>query len=320
MSDKTRMFTGDEPPEQADAEDTGTPSPRTTIVGGRPPEDDAKVPPVPTGIQRLLRLASVDESFRQELIDRRAEVAEAAGVELTPSERAILTAIPADQLARMAGQLPEPTPDRRSFLRKTAATAVVLLGGAALSDCDSCDKSNQLVSEPAPDQPKDSNLQWAGISPDQPPPRPDHRDMDTEGGAAPDEPPPRPHVREMGEKGGAAPDDPPPRPDHNEMPTTGGAAPDEPPERPDRVPSPPGGARPDIPEPKPAPPPDGGTEDDFATPPPGWQGDEPPPRPERPRPTRGVRPDLDEEPPLRPNKPSPTRGIRPKPPKPKKED
>jgi hypothetical protein len=95
--------------------------------------DQDGLPPVPTGIQRLLRLASVDEAFRAELIARRDAIAAPAGVDLTAAERAVLRAIPAAQLTAMIAGLPPPTDDRRTFLRSTAASAVVLLGGAAFA-------------------------------------------------------------------------------------------------------------------------------------------------------------------------------------------
>lgn len=125
---RSRMFGSDDPA------DVGTPSPRTTIVGGRPPERRAGLPAVPTGIQQLLRLASVDPAFRARLVERRGDVAAAAGVILTANEAAVLAAIPAVQLEAMAAHLPPPAPPRRDLLRRTAATAVVLLGGAVLSD------------------------------------------------------------------------------------------------------------------------------------------------------------------------------------------
>ncbi len=112
-------------------------SPRTTIVGGRPPEKASQQQPVPVGIQQLLRLASVDASFRRELIERRQGAAEAAGIVLTKNEAAILAAIPDTHLGLMAEKLPPPAPPRRDFLRQTAATAVVLLGGAALANIPS---------------------------------------------------------------------------------------------------------------------------------------------------------------------------------------
>jgi len=229
---RSRMMKDDEPHE--------TPSPRTNIVGGQPEGDKGGgLPPVPTGIQRLLRLASIDAQFRRELIERRGEVAAAANVPLTDSEQAILAAIPAPLLADMATKMPPPPAPRRDFLRQTAATAVVLLGGAALSEAVAgCDKPSKSGD---PDHPK----------------RPDHNEMQGEGGAAPDEPPQpeadaavhtpaRPDHREMDTDGGAEPDMPPERPDEKKV--TRGAAHDLPPEREtDRPMNRKGGAEPDMP-------------------------------------------------------------------------
>jgi len=153
-------------------------SPRTTIVGGRPPEQGDSLPPVPTGIQRLLRLASVDEDFRRELAARPVELASTAGVELNASERAVLEAMPGDRLAEMARKMPPPPSLRRGLLRQTAATAVVLLGGAALSGTmPACNPGEELGEEP--------------------PTRAEVREMQGEGGAAPEEPPPRPEERDV---------------------------------------------------------------------------------------------------------------------------
>jgi len=223
-------------------------SPRTTIVGGRPPEQPGGAPPVPTGIQRLLRLASVDESFRHELLERRGEIAAVVGIELTSSERAVLAAIPAEQLRDMAAKLPLPPEPRRDFLRRSAATAVVLLGGAALSESvGACRRQTPGPPEPEPTRP-DGPPPPTGIQPDMPPERPQHRETETEGGAAPDEPPP---LRPDGPPPptGIQPDMPPERPQHREMETDGGIAPHEPPpDRPDtRESTTKGGADPSLP-------------------------------------------------------------------------
>ena len=139
---RSRMMKNDDPTADGPREPA---SPRTTIVGGQPPAPAAEAPPVPTGIQSLLRLASVDGAFRAELLERRGEMADVAGLPLTPSERAILASSPASQLRDMAEKLPPPPPARREFLRQTAASAVVLLGGAAMADtltgcCDALER------------------------------------------------------------------------------------------------------------------------------------------------------------------------------------
>jgi hypothetical protein len=248
------------------------PSPRTTIVGGRPPETGAALPPVPTGLQRLLRLASVDAGFRGELVARRAAVAAAAGVELTASERAILAAIPAAQLEAMIGGLSPPAPDRRGFLREAAASAVVLLGGAALGACDRVtDRLMPGCGGAAPDIPRSRDggfaepppprqygpMRPAGIRPEMLPPRP------------PEPPPPRPE-EPTPVPAGARPELPPDRPAVPETPRVGGARPDLPGGRPDELQHT-RGIRPDVPRPRP----DGGV-----------------PRPDRPPVTKGIRPDL----------------------------
>jgi hypothetical protein len=234
---RSRMFDDDEGAEAT--------SPRTTIVGGRPPEDQASTAPLPTGIQRLLRLASVDQAFARELCARRDGMASVAAVELNASERAILRAIPEAQLASMIATLPPPAPDRRDFLRESAASAVVLLGGAALTACDRVQRSLMPT--------------CGGAAPHVPPPRPaDEADTGAEprvqqgvtasgGGAAPDVPL-RPRRNEMQNEGGIAPRlDVPERPEHNEMQRKGGAAPDTDSDGGRPRPSPTRGIRPDIP-------------------------------------------------------------------------
>jgi hypothetical protein len=199
---------------------TEVPSPRTTIVGGRPPEDGAKLPPVPTGIQELLRLASVDGDFRRKLLDSRVDAAVAAGILLTSSEQAVLRAAPAEQLGLMIDSVPPGSPDRRSFLRGVAASAVTALGGVALASCPG--PVGGARPDPPPPRPEERPAITTGIAPTVPPPpsRPTHNEMQSEGGAAPHPPPEidRPEHR-LQAPGGAAPDHPPakkPRPDDDQ--------------------------------------------------------------------------------------------------------
>ena len=262
---RIKMFRNDEPTAGE------TPSPRTTIVGGRPPEADAKLPPVPTGIQSLLRLASVDPKFRRRLLERRGEVAPAARIVLNSTERAILAAIPTAQLEQMIDFLPPPPAGRHAFLRQTAATAVVLLGGAVLADCAGCKQTTTAADQPPP------IVQDAGAGPADAPPMPLLADVYGEpppirpdemppppGGIPPDLPPPLPPPD-------AGVDDAPARPEHNLMEAEGGAAPDEPPP-----------VRPEYNSTAV----DGGISPDLI-----------PPRPEEYHPTRGIQHDL---PPVRP--------------------
>jgi hypothetical protein len=132
------------------------------------PHDRADdLPPIPTGIQELLRLAAVDPVFRRELLARRDELAPIAAIALTSSERAILRAVPAAQLQAMIANLPPPAPDRRGFLREAAASAAVLLGGAAVVASEACRRPERREME-----------REGGISPElrqKPIKRPEHR-------------------------------------------------------------------------------------------------------------------------------------------------
>jgi hypothetical protein len=131
------------------------------------PDSRDDLPPVPTGIQQLLRLAAIDEVFHRELLERRDELATVAAIALTPSERAILRAVPAAQLRSMIANLPLPTPDRRGFLREAASSAVLVLGGAAVIASESCQRPERKEMESE-----------GGISPhlrEKPVKRPEHR-------------------------------------------------------------------------------------------------------------------------------------------------
>ncbi len=127
------------------------PSPRTTIVGGQPSEDKSELPPVPVGLQRLLRLASVDRRFRRELLQRRAELAETVPIQLTKSERAILNAVPAQQLGAMVDHMPPPAPSRRDFLRQTAFSSVLLLGAAGTAGALGACRRERILNAGQPD-------------------------------------------------------------------------------------------------------------------------------------------------------------------------
>lgn len=212
--------------EKQEAGSSENPSPSTTILGRHPPEGQGDLPPVPTGIQKLLRLAGEDPQFRQLFLTQRANVSGAAGIDLTGSERAILAAVPARQLEAMIDRVPPAAPDRREFFRQTAASAVVLLGGATLGHTVSgCEKKATSLREDDPSRPdRNTTKEVGGAAPDEPPVRPDRREMETDGGSAPDLPP-RPDRNPMA-PGGSRPDTDAGRPN-----PTRGIRPDLPPDR-----------------------------------------------------------------------------------------
>ncbi|MBI5502541.1 MAG: hypothetical protein HY907_20015 [Deltaproteobacteria bacterium] len=150
--------------------------------------------PVPAGLQALLRLANADGAFLQTLIEKREAAADAAGVRLTRSERTVLRSVPAGTLAGMARAMPPAPPARLPFLRRTAATAVLLLGGAALADagvaCKRAEETRPAADAPAGHSgeasPATGTVADAALAPD------GEGAVDTEGGDADQETVPGP--------------------------------------------------------------------------------------------------------------------------------
>lgn len=142
------------------------------------------LPPIPTGIQRLLRMAAGNRDFRARLLVERDALADEAGVELTPTERLVLRAASVEQLEAMADNLP-PIARRRDFIRQSAATAAALIGGPLLIEsCVGTAGARPDVPPPAPTEtepPPDAGTEEQ---------RPERNDMQGYGGMAPDEPPP----------------------------------------------------------------------------------------------------------------------------------
>lgn len=194
------------------------PAVRTTIVGGRPPGSGQGIGAAPRGLEVLLKKAAVDAAFRARLLSARAAAAGDLGLELAASERALLAAAPAAQLAAMVDGTRVPERQRAAFLGSAAAVMLAALGLTGCGD------------QPAP----------AGIRPQEVPPTQQPGPPVSEGI--------RPDVPEQRE-------DPAPAPKPDPVPTSRGVRPDLPPVRDDEV-QPTKGIRPDLPvrdEPAPSP-------------------------------------------------------------------
>lgn len=111
------------------------PKPELTAVG-RDPRDDRRIPDagsaeIPIGFEMLLFRAAQDREFCQRLLsDREGAIAE-SGVQLRPSERAMMATLPAPTLARMIERLAPDTPQRRWFMGNVAAAVASLAAGTA---------------------------------------------------------------------------------------------------------------------------------------------------------------------------------------------
>jgi hypothetical protein len=105
----------------------GNASPRRTIVGGRPPGEMIVTENPPTGIQKLLLAASLDEGFNERLHVNPLDAARELGFELSGSEEAILASVPPEQLGHMVERIKIPGIDRRKFLLTSAATLAAVV-------------------------------------------------------------------------------------------------------------------------------------------------------------------------------------------------
>ncbi len=136
-----------------------------TIVGGQPPREGGTLKGVPVGIERVLFLAAVDPVFKEALLagDREA-VVEDRGLEMKPSELAMLRFVPASQLkATIEGvDTSEENVERRTFMHAVAVGAEAVASAEAFSGCDDAVDGIRPDTKP---HAKDAT----GIRPDMPP-------------------------------------------------------------------------------------------------------------------------------------------------------
>lgn len=147
------------------------------------------------GIEKVILLAALDREFGGRLLADREAALESCEVELTDSERAILTGIPDDRLIDAVERIPIPDSTRRTFLQRVAAGAgVIALLGSILAT-GSC--SYEIEKPPAQEESQGSSVEITvtlGIRPDrQEPVIEEPLEESGDGGEAPEpEPPPRP--------------------------------------------------------------------------------------------------------------------------------
>ncbi len=141
--------------------------PSPTIVGPRPAEGAGGKLSIPQGMERLLTLAGINAEWRRRVLADPLAAAAEAGIELAPSERAILKSIPAPALESMAA----------SFARRHGGVPVGRLAGAAAAVALLAQSAFAGEIPAAP----------GGIRSDEPGPR-RPVGMETEGGIRPDIP------------------------------------------------------------------------------------------------------------------------------------
>lgn len=108
-------------------------TPRTTIVGARPPGSGEGPGDVPRGIEVLIKKASVDAEFKKLLTDKRSGAAEEIQLRLDPAEVAMLNSVPASQLEAIIARTKVSWKSRAAFLGRAAAVMLAALGTATLT-------------------------------------------------------------------------------------------------------------------------------------------------------------------------------------------
>jgi hypothetical protein len=123
-----------------------------------PPTDN----PTRTGLERLLTAAARDPALGERVIAARSAAADPAGFDLSPTERAVLDSVAADQLELMIRRTAEALagetgPRRRSRLLRlalgTAAATTVVLGATPGCNHRPPGGSAPRAAEPAPRAP-----------------------------------------------------------------------------------------------------------------------------------------------------------------------
>ena len=81
-----------------------------TIVGPRPEGDDSPGKDVPRGIEKVVALARISPYWRDRVLEDPLAAAEAARLELTENERAVLRSVPGTMIGEMAGSFERTMP------------------------------------------------------------------------------------------------------------------------------------------------------------------------------------------------------------------
>jgi hypothetical protein len=126
--------------------------PTLTIVGGQPSrrlvggsigkrERFAQKLSVPVGLEKVLYLAARDPELRARLLADRTGTIDALGVELRPSERAMIEAASRAALEGMIERIDASNPRKRRFMGLVAAAATSLAAGTAAMSCGTQDST-----------------------------------------------------------------------------------------------------------------------------------------------------------------------------------
>jgi len=107
------------------------PGPLKTIVGGRPDNREKMINGLPSGIQRLIISASMNDAIKASVIQNPVKAAKDLEIELSDSESAILSSVPSKQMINMIESMENnPNIHRRDFLFESAAALAAAAASA----------------------------------------------------------------------------------------------------------------------------------------------------------------------------------------------
>jgi len=181
--EKNRMFNSQKPKPLQEMEAV-----KTTIVGGRPAGSGKNLPPIPRGIEVLVKKASVDKEFRELLIKERNKAAQSIGLDLNRFEQDIICSVPEEQLIAIIDSVKVSPKMKSIFLGKAAGVMLAALGVTTLTGCP--DKSPP-VEGIRPDIPFPRTTQTEATTNEQKPISPTNNTSDT---VKPQPPPTRPPI------------------------------------------------------------------------------------------------------------------------------
>lgn len=138
-------------------------APVPTIVGPRPEAAPGSTISVPRGMENLLTLAAMNEDWKDKTLADPLRAAAEAEIQLSPSESAILRAIPAKTLGQMILSIIRTrlAPIRDSALAVGTASAALLAATDALGELESFGIRPDIPPEPArPVVPAPVHIKW----------------------------------------------------------------------------------------------------------------------------------------------------------------
>jgi hypothetical protein len=126
---------------------------------------------IPRGIEILVKKASVDPAFRKLLLETRADAAREIGLELEPTEIAMIDNVPESQLQSIILKTIVLPRHRAAFLGKVAAAMLLTLGTLSLESCNVTTgiEPDQPEVEKEEEEQRNEGPAPAGERPDRPP-------------------------------------------------------------------------------------------------------------------------------------------------------